>query len=366
MPQNTVADKSGWFEREPDRMPLDVDSLISPLSDEAPAGPDMSYDSARQEIEAAFERSVSDENAADDDTDWSQTIRQILGQCEQTRDIWLPVYLMRAGAKAGKLETVETGAALLAGLLENLWDTVHPELGDYGYQGRKGPTESLTRIGEFLAPFRNVVLLEHSRLGSYTGADFFRFHENGDSEDGYGMFRALLEETSDEDIQAILASIDGIKDAVRRTDAVLTANADGDTGTNFDPTYAAFAEIRKAVASFQKVPEIADSEEESSETGSTSERSSGGAPGSINSREDVIKAMDAIAAYYKKKEPGSPVPFALRRARDWVTLDFLAVLEDIAPNSLEEARRVLVNGRNSSGSEDWSSSSSDDGWSSSE
>jgi type VI secretion system ImpA family protein len=344
-------------------MAVDVDALIAPLSEDSPAGEDLSYDSGRQEIEAAFDRSVSDEAADEADTDWPQIISQIMAQAAQTRDVWLPVYLMRAGAKAGRLETVEIGATLLAGLLERLWDTVHPQLDEYGYQGRKGPTESLTRIGEFIGPFRKVILLEHSRLGSYSGADFDRFRENGDSEEGYGMFRALLEETSDDDLQGIVDRLGGIDAAIRRADAVLTANAGDDTGTNFQPTYDAFADIRKGVLAYKKAPQSAPEADEggsdvrSSESGGS--RAGGGSPGAINSRDDVLRALDAITAYYKKKEPGSPVPFALRRARDWVSLDFLAVLEDIAPNSLDEARRVLVNGRDSS------SGGSDDSWSSS-
>jgi type VI secretion system ImpA family protein len=349
-------------------MAVDIEQLVSPLSEEAPAGPDLSYDGARQEIEAAFERSVSDDGSGEDEIDWPQIVSQILAQAEQTRDVWLPIYLMRAGAKAGKLETVETGAQLLAGLLENLWDAVHPELDEYGYQGRKGPTESLTRIGEFLGPFRNVILIEHSRLGSYSGADFDRFREHGDSADGYGMFRALLEETSEDDLQAITRRIDGIAEAIRRADAVLTANAGDDTGTNFQPTYDALAEMRKGVAAFTKSPQAEAGSEasqvSSDDSPSRSAGGSGGAIGAINSRDDVLRAIDAISAYYAKREPGSPVPFALRRARDWVSLDFLSVLEDIAPNSLDEARRVLMNGRSGSGSEGWSSGS-DDGWSSS-
>jgi type VI secretion system ImpA family protein len=343
---------------------VDLESLIAPLGNDAPAGPDLSYDSARQEIEAAFDRSVSDDGSGEDETDWAQVIRQILAQAEQTRDVWLPVYLMRAGAKAGNLETVSGGANLLAGLLENLWDTVHPELEEYGYQGRKGPSESLTRLGEFLNPFRNVILLEHNRLGSYSGADFDRFRENGDSEEGYGMFRALLEETSDDELQAVIQRLDSIDGAIRRADAVLTANAGDDTGTNFQPTYDTLAEVRKGVSAFLKAPQNAD------EAGDTAAESAAlpavggtGVIGTVNSREDVIRALDSINAYYAKKEPSSPVPLVLRRARDWVSLDFLAVLEDIAPNSLEEARRVLINGRNSSGSDGWSSGS-DDAWSS--
>jgi type VI secretion system ImpA family protein len=342
-------------------MAVDVDALIAPFSEEAPAGPDLSYDPARQDIEGVFDRSISDDGSEGDEVDWSQIIRQIEAQAEATRDVWLPVYLMRAGAKAGRLESVENGAMLLAGLLENLWDAVHPHLEEYGYQGRKGPTESLTRIGEFIGPFRKVILIEHNRLGKYSGADFERFRDNGDSEDGYGMFRALLEETADEDLHAVVERLVGIDAAIRRADAVLTANAGDDTGTNFQPTYDAIAEMRKAVMAFAKDQK---SEDESAvDSVEAGDRSGGGASsgsgaiGAINSREDVHRALDAIMAYYKKKEPGSPVPFALRRARDWVSLDFLSVLEDIAPNSLDEARRVLVNGRNDSSSDGWSSDS---------
>ncbi len=344
-------------------MAIDLDALTAPITEENPAGPDLSYESARQEIEEAFERSVSDDNATASDTDWRDIIRKIVAQAAETRDVCLPIYLMRAGASAGDLETVEDGAQLLAGLFEQQWATVHPKLDDYGFQGRKGPCESLTRIGEFLNPLRNVVLLEHPRLGSYTGADFDRFRTNGDSEDGYGMFRALLAETDDDALNDIVTRVTGIADAIRRADGVLVVNAGDDTGTNFQPTYDAFADIAKGVASFLRTPSalVGDDVSEEGATGDDSD-DAGGSGGSIggrvNSRQDVLRALDAIADYYARKEPASPVPFALRRAREWVSLDFLAVLEDIAPGSLDEARRVLVSGRNNNenGSDNWSSS----------
>lgn len=347
-------------------MSVDVEALIVPVADDNPAGPDMSYHAARQEIESAFERSISDDSTGGAEADWRETIRQIETQATETRDIWLPVYLMRAGAKAGQLDTVESGAELLAGLLENLWGSVHPQLDDYGFQGRKGPCESLTRLSEFLNPFRDVVLLDHPRLGSYSARDFERFRENGASEEGYGMFRALIEETSDEDLQAIVERISGITNSIRRVDVVLVAKADGDTGTNFQPTYEMLEQVRKGVAAFLQGQPEGDAEAISGANGAgyaDAERPAGpNFSGGIDSREDVVRAMDAIADYYKRKEPGSPVPFALRRARVWVSLDFLEVLEDIAPNSLDEARRVLVNGREPVGDDHSDSSSGSEGW----
>lgn len=344
-------------------MTIDLESLTAPVSDDSPAGPDLSYESSRQEIEGAFERAAAGEEGAED-IDWRETIRLIEDEAGRTRDIWLAIYMMRAGARAGRLEVVEDGANLLAGLCENLWDSVHPELEDYGFQGRKGPCESLTKIGEFINPLRRTVLVEHPRLGRYSGADFDRFRENGSSEDGYGMFKALLEATPDEDLQAVVDRLGGIADSIRRADAVMTARADGDTSTNFQPTYDAIGLLRQSVSSFMRSPGAAPDEAGAADALADASAGGGGTDysGTISSRSDVIRALDAIAQYYKHKEPGSPVPFALRRARDWVSLDFLQVLEDIAPNSLDEAKRVLINGRDTSSS--GLSSGSDDGWSS--
>lgn len=336
-------------------MAIDVEALTQPLSEESPAGPDMSYDAVRVEIEAVFEKSVSDDGPSGEVVDWRDTIRMIEAQAAETRDIWLPIYLMRAGAKAGALDTVESGAALLAGLVDQMWATVHPQLDEYGFQGRKGPCESLTRLTEFLNPFRDVVLLEHPRLGQFNARDFDRFREKGPTEEGYGMFRALLEETSDDDLTAIIDRVSGITNSIRNVDVVLVANADGDTGTNFQPTYEMLEQVRKSVSGFlRSKPDGGGAGDESTMASSgssggysTDSPSGTGYSGAIESRDDVVRAIDAIAEYYARKEPGSPVPFALRRARDWVSLSFLEVLEDIAPNSLDEARRVLTNGRES-------------------
>ena len=60
----------------------------------------------------------------------------------------------------------------------------------------------------------------------------------------------------------------------------------------------------------------------------------------INNREDVAKAIDLICNYYDLKEPTSPVPLLLRRAKGLLKKDFLAVLEDLAPEGINQAKLV--------------------------
>lgn len=60
------------------------------------------------------------------------------------------------------------------------------------------------------------------------------------------------------------------------------------------------------------------------------------------SRADVVTALDAIGRFFVENEPTSPVPLMLRRVRAWVQMDFLQLLNDIAPNGFDDAQRLLA------------------------
>ena len=358
-------------------MALDIAALIAPLSEEAPSGPDLSYDDLRVEIESVFERPVSDDGV-EADTDWRKVIDQIIAQGAQTRDIWLPVYLIRAATFGRRFDLLVEAAEWLAALLEERWADLHPELSEYGFIGRKAPCESLTRISDFLGPLGRVPLIEHARFGRFTCDDIERFADQGASAEGYGPFRATLEATDPEEITAMVARFDALRTAVRRVDGVLTVNAEGDTATNFKPTYERLDRYRTALTA------VLPGQAESTDAGGNEDAvvgegdavaafagtaSSGPAfSGSIRNRDDVLRALDAICAYYNAMEPGSPVPLLLRRAREWTGLDFMTVLEDLAPGGMEEAARVLQSRRTASattgsaGAESWGETQASSEW----
>ncbi len=336
-------------------MTLDIAALVAPLSDEAPSGPDLGYDDERTEIEAAFSRSISVDANAEDQTDWRRIISLIVAQSARTRDMWLPVYLMRAAAASKQFETLVDGAELLAGLLEERWADVHPQLDEYGFIGRKAPCESLTRLGDFLAPLSRVPLIEHARFGRFSGEDLIRFRDEGASAEGYGAFRRALEGLEPDVVEGVAGRLTALVTAIRRADGVMTANAEGDTATNFKPTYDMLEGIRGSLAAYLPQAQSAISagavddgaasgggEMHDGPTGNWTAPSSGPAfSGAVRSRADVVRALDAICAYYSAFEPSSPVPLALTRAREWIDLDFMAVLQDIAPGSLSEATLIL-------------------------
>jgi len=60
--------------------------------------------------------------------------------------------------------------------------------------------------------------------------------------------------------------------------------------------------------------------------------------GVIGSRQDAIAALDAVADFFRRTEPSSPIPLFLARAKRLVSKDFLEVLADIAPDAVAQAR----------------------------
>jgi type VI secretion system ImpA family protein len=325
-------------------MALTLQDLLAPVPGDDPCGADLTYATERYEIEQAFERPVSvdanGEAAAAADVDWRRILKLIEEQSRLTKDVWLAVYMARAGVLSGSLEVTQTGVKFLAGLLETYWPGVHPKLEEYGFQGRKGPCDSLAGPVEFVNPLWRLVLVEHPRLGRFTARDVARFQQGGESEEGYGLFRAALDDSADGALLEVAAKLADLASDLRRVDAVLTGAADGATGSNFAPTYEAIEQLRRSVLAFTAAPveSGADTAAEAPDGPARPARLAG----RVESREDVVKALDAVCDYYRRSEPASPVLPLLQRAREWVQLDFLALLEDIAPGSLEEVKRILV------------------------
>jgi type VI secretion system protein ImpA len=62
--------------------------------------------------------------------------------------------------------------------------------------------------------------------------------------------------------------------------------------------------------------------------------------GIIKSRQDAVRALDAVTAFFRENEPSSPIPLVLERAKRLVSKDFLEVLADIAPGGVPQAKLI--------------------------
>ena len=58
--------------------------------------------------------------------------------------------------------------------------------------------------------------------------------------------------------------------------------------------------------------------------------------GEVESRDDVLRSLDRILAYYARHEPSSPLPVLLTRARGLVQADFAAIVRNLIPDGLSQ------------------------------
>ena len=70
--------------------------------------------------------------------------------------------------------------------------------------------------------------------------------------------------------------------------------------------------------------------------GGASPLAGGSVSGEIRSREDVVRALDRISAYYAKHEPSSPIPLLVERCKRLVTMAFMDIIRDLAPEGVRQ------------------------------
>jgi type VI secretion system protein ImpA len=334
-------------------MALDLDSLLAPVSDDAPAGVDLSDDNERFTLDDTFSQSASidptAENVEEVRIDWRDIIDRIEAQLKRSKDLWLAIYLCRAGAAWGRLDIVETGMLALEGLLEHYWTTMYPSLED-GVIARINAINSLTQRRSFIIPLERLKVLSDERLGEFTAGDVDRFAKQGSAADGYGFFQSLLEAKGPASLVEAQQKLEIIGIACGRIENVFRTQAQGqvpnltpvrETIDRFVTSLKSFTGNATAAAAETAPP--ADGEAPAAVSAPAASGASGapGRPAEVNSRADVEKMIDLICAYYQREEPSSPVPLVLQRARAWVSMSFMEILQDVAPGSISDAGRVL-------------------------
>jgi type VI secretion system protein ImpA len=88
---------------------------------------------------------------------------------------------------------------------------------------------------------------------------------------------------------------------------------------------------------------------EAATAGGNEEVSPGGQPvqqqeqpiqGAIHSRNDVIAMLDKVIEYYRQREPASPVPMLIERAKGLGHKDFLEIIRDLAPDGVAQVEKL--------------------------
>jgi type VI secretion system protein ImpA len=119
----------------------------------------------------------------------------------------------------------------------------------------------------------------------------------------------------------------------------MQARADAESAPDFDGLLRPLLRIDKLLT--EHLPKNAATQQSGSNAGSgESPAMATGAVTDIKSSQDAIRALEAVAAYFRSHEPSSPVPMFVDRARRLVSKSFIEALEDIAPDGLSQAKLI--------------------------
>lgn len=328
-------------------MTSEIDALLEPVAgSDDPCGPDQCYDAKRQELDKAFERdfSVAPSGQESDAPKvvWSTIINGLTDEFGRSKDLRVAKNLCLAGAAAKRLETVALGVGVLAALAEQFWERVHPQLEEYGLVTRVNVVSELNNRIVFLNPLRQVIVFADKR-NSYSAETIVAFAKERSSNPEFELFDKGLAETGDAQLIEACEAFDGIAAALGRIAAAFAAKGGKEGEISFREALAVIAEMKEAAAAFRTVPSGAAAASDAGEPAGAADTSAPRIAGAVSSRGDVIRAIDAICAYYRHAEPSSPILPLMERAKSWVPMTFLQVLEDIEPDSVNAAKRVLLN-----------------------
>jgi type VI secretion system protein ImpA len=286
--------------------------------------------------------------------DWKIAESLSLDLLAKSRDLRVAVHLSRALLNRQGFSGFAEGLALVEGLLEQRWDHVYPQLDpDDGSDptARVNALAALTEQSGMLVDVRDAPLASSRAHGVVTLRDIeYASGEvalaNGAQAPSLNAIEAVIVDAHADAAAAHAALLEALHSAMR-IETVLTERVGAARSIDLSP----LARLLRRAADFlgerlggmSGPAHAADpSTAGDTATGGRESAASASAPlsGDIANRQDVIRMIDKICAYYERHEPSSPVPLLLMRARRLVDKSFMEILQDLAPEGMGQARQV--------------------------
>lgn len=324
---------------------VDVDVLLEDLEEAAPCGPNLEYDPAFLELEQSAlgkpEVQYGDTIVPAVPPEWKQVKKQALELLGRTRDLRVAMPLVRALLALHALPGFADGVRLLERLVVERWDGVHPELDpddDNDPTLRINCLAQLTDPATTLRELRETAFVMLPGLGPLTLRVLEQAHGEAPVADGQTALApdsidAALADVSDDAMQVASSAVNGALDSVINLEAALAHHVGSTQSLNLTPLTRQLRRMADLLASRAQAAPEADA---AAQGGSTAAPRAAGITGDVTSRADVVRMIDKILAYYQRYEPSSPVPMLLERAKQLAPMTFMEVMENLAPDSLQQ------------------------------
>jgi type VI secretion system protein ImpA len=339
---------------------LEIQSLLQPVSNDAPAGADLEYSAELTALQLAAQgkpaRQIGDAVQPAEPPDWNAVVEQSTALLRTSKDLRVATELVRAQLQRNGFSGLTQGLALVRGLVETFWPVFHPQLEDGDPTARINVMASLTHR-DMVQAVRTTPLVKSRAVGSIALRDVDA--ANGRPRDGSAgpppSWDAMLEAMPLPELVEAAQAVDACDREARELELAWKMLLDGGAhsynggGKRLDD----FSELRQVLTQANRfMKERVDHRQPSgaaqpidgnapapqSVVGGT--RNGVSLTGEVRSRDDVLRALDAICAYYARNEPSSPVPLLVERCKRLVAMSFVDIVKDMMPDGLPALQTI--------------------------
>jgi type VI secretion system protein ImpA len=278
------------------------------------------------------------------ETDWREIKVKSLEAIQKSKDLRLLGHFAAAALRIDGWAGVFGSVGVAAKWLKTYWADVYPHVDEDAIL-RKNALNCLADRMAILDGLRRTPIVKNPQLGPISLRDVdlatgeIAPTEKDTAPANAAQVAAVFAAAKLEDLRELKARVETGTADLKAIDAAMVAFG----GVQASPD---FADLLKMLVRIDKlVGDQLQARGEAQTANPGAEAGVGDAPGSpptavgaIRSRQDALRALDAVALFFRQTEPSSPIPMFLERAKRLIGKDFLEILADIAPDGLATAR----------------------------
>lgn len=338
-----------------------IDAWLEPLEGEV-CGANLEYDVEFFELNQALAGKPETQFAAAEPPQWASVRDQAEALMGRTRDLRVGMAWGRACVNLDGIEGLSPVLKLLAGWMERFWAEVHPQLDpdDGDPFSRVSVLGGLSQWNDLLGDVRNALVASDRRLGGLRVRDIEVALERlspkpGETVRTLGQIQGMFGELPELAARLREQQADAAQ-AVRDLQKLMNSQFGTDVAVDLVEMRGLLHAVAQALPEpvAAEVPGEGDPSENAGPDADRGDPSGGfaaqrastgrggaGAAGRIESRQDVIQALQRICDYLERHEPTNPAQLLLRRAQRLIDKDFMQLVQDLAPDAVAEVARIM-------------------------
>ncbi|MCF5720308.1 type VI secretion system protein TssA [Pseudomonas syringae] len=329
---------------------MDVPLLLTAVSATSPCGEDMEYDADFLQLERAAkgqpERSMGDSILPAEPPEWRSIQQQSLDLLQRSKDLRITHFLVQSSLALQGVAGLADVLSLINALLRDYWAELHPRL---DADDDNDPTVRINALTGLTCD-TNIRLLRESILtrSRTFGPVSLRAALNAsglqpfaDEQLGAQQLNAAFLDSDPEQLQATRDALSAARAACEAIEQQVNDQVGSAQGVDLSalkqPLKQALQILNQAVPGTEGSSEPEAVSDDNAPSVEYAAAPAAPRPvGDIANRDDVLRSLDKILAYYTRHEPSSPLPVLLNRAKNLVHADFAAIVRNLIPDGMSQ------------------------------